>query len=131
MEQSPSREDSSCSASQEITHLFGNQRFITLSIKGHHWFLFWAKWLQSIPAHPIHLGSILILSSHVYLEDIDHWQQVPVCYITLDTCTVQNKPQVSLGVSTSKSLPCVLVESGSCQELAQEAFHCEEKNVTV
>jgi hypothetical protein len=32
-----------------------------------HWSLSWARWIQSIPPHPISLRSILIFSSHLCL----------------------------------------------------------------
>jgi hypothetical protein len=46
---------------------YGIQMFITVSTTAHHWSLTWARWIQSIPSHPIYLWSILILSSHLSL----------------------------------------------------------------
>jgi hypothetical protein len=41
--------------------------------KACHWSLYWARWIQSMPFHPIFSRSILILSSHLYLSlSCDH-----------------------------------------------------------
>jgi hypothetical protein len=42
-------------------------RFITMFTRAHHWSLFWARWTQSTPLHPISVRSILILSFNVCL----------------------------------------------------------------
>jgi hypothetical protein len=65
--QSPSWEVNSHSASQKITHFYGTRRFIAVFTRARHWFLSWARWIQSTPAHPISLRHILILSSHLRL----------------------------------------------------------------
>jgi hypothetical protein len=44
---------------------FGTRRFITVFTRSQHWSLSWS--IQSIPAHPISLRSILILSTHLRL----------------------------------------------------------------
>jgi hypothetical protein len=42
---------------------YGTRRFITVFTRALHWFLSWARSIQSIPSHPISLRSILILST--------------------------------------------------------------------
>jgi hypothetical protein len=41
------------------------RRFITVFTRAFHWSPYWARWIQSIPPHHIHLRSVLILSSHL------------------------------------------------------------------
>jgi hypothetical protein len=55
------------SISQENVHLSWNQRFITVIVRGHHRFLFWARRIQSTPINLTSLRSTLILSSHLRL----------------------------------------------------------------
>ena len=64
MEQSTSWEANQFSASQEIPHIFGTQRFITAFTSAWHLSLSWASSIQSIPPHPTSWRPILILSSH-------------------------------------------------------------------
>jgi hypothetical protein len=46
---------------------YGTRRFITVFTRALQWALSWARWMQSIPFHPISLKSILILSTHLHL----------------------------------------------------------------
>jgi hypothetical protein len=46
---------------------YGTRRLITVFKRAHHWFISWAKWIQSIPLHHISLISILILFSYPHL----------------------------------------------------------------
>jgi hypothetical protein len=57
--QSPSWEANSRSASQEVSRLLWNTKFITVSTKAHYWSLFWARWIRSALSHSISLRSIL------------------------------------------------------------------------
>jgi len=41
--------------------------FITVFTRAHHWFLSWARCIQSTSSHPISLTSILLLFSHLRL----------------------------------------------------------------
>jgi hypothetical protein len=66
MEQRP-WEANNHSASQEITHLYEIQSFITIFTKAHHWSLTSAKWTQSTTFYPISLRSILTLPSDLHL----------------------------------------------------------------
>jgi hypothetical protein len=68
MEQSPSWEADGHSATQEITPFHGNRTFITVFTRARHWSLFWTRWIQSTPSHPITLRYILILSFHLRLD---------------------------------------------------------------
>jgi hypothetical protein len=43
----------------------GTQKFSTMFTRALHWFLSWARWILSIPPHPISLRFSLILSSHL------------------------------------------------------------------
>ena len=66
MEQIPSWEANSFSASQEIPAFYGTRKFITAFTSACHLSLFWASSIPSMP-HPTSWGSISILSSHLYL----------------------------------------------------------------
>jgi hypothetical protein len=44
---------------------YGTRRFITVFTRLRHWSLSWARWIQSIPHHPISLRYISILPSHL------------------------------------------------------------------
>jgi len=48
----------------------GNQRFITLFITTGYWSLSWDGWICSAPFHPVSLGSILLMTSHVQFESL-------------------------------------------------------------
>jgi hypothetical protein len=65
MEQSPSWEANSHSASQEISAFHGTWRFITVFIRARHWPLSWARCILFTPSHTVTLRFILILSSHL------------------------------------------------------------------
>jgi hypothetical protein len=52
---------------KDFPAFYGTRRFITAFTRALHWFLFWARSIQSIPSHPICLRSILILSTHLRL----------------------------------------------------------------
>jgi len=43
---------------------YGTKRFITVFTRVRHWFLSWARWIESTLPHHICLSSILILSSY-------------------------------------------------------------------
>jgi hypothetical protein len=60
MGQSSSSEANSHLVSQEIPGPLWNRRFITVFTRARHWSLSWARWIQSIPFHPI---STIILPS--------------------------------------------------------------------
>jgi len=47
MEQIPSGEANTHSATQEIPRPHGNLRFITVFTRARHWSLSWARWMQS------------------------------------------------------------------------------------
>ena len=67
MEHSPSWEANRFSASQEISRIYGNQRFITALTRARHLSLSWATSIQSMP-HPTAWRSILLSSSHKRLR---------------------------------------------------------------
>jgi hypothetical protein len=46
---------------------YGTRRFITVFTRALHWYLSWARSIQSVSPHPICLRSILILSTHLCL----------------------------------------------------------------
>jgi hypothetical protein len=46
---------------------YGTQRFITVFTRAIHWYLSWARSIQSIPSHPVSLRPILILFTHLRL----------------------------------------------------------------
>jgi hypothetical protein len=46
---------------------YETRRFIIVFTRTLHWFLSWARWIQSIPFHPVSLRSILILIAHLRL----------------------------------------------------------------
>jgi hypothetical protein len=66
MEQRPSWEANSFSASQEIPAFYGTRRFNTTFTRSRHLSLSWASSIQSIP-YPTTWRSILILSSNLRL----------------------------------------------------------------
>jgi len=53
MEQSPSRQANSRSASQEIPPLYRTLRFNTLFTTARRWSLSCARWIESTPSHPV------------------------------------------------------------------------------
>jgi hypothetical protein len=53
MERSRSWEATNQSATQEFPTFYRTRRLNTLYRKARHWFLFQARWIQSIPPHPI------------------------------------------------------------------------------
>jgi hypothetical protein len=63
--QSPCWVADSRSATQDIPHLYGSRRFITMFTTARHWSLSSARCIQSTPSHPNSLTSILMLSSHL------------------------------------------------------------------
>jgi hypothetical protein len=52
----------------KFSTLYGTQMFNTMLTKSHHWYPYWATWIQSTPSHPISLRFILILFSHQHLH---------------------------------------------------------------
>jgi hypothetical protein len=46
---------------------YGTRSFIIVFTRARHWFLFWARRIQSTASHPISLRSTLILSFHLRL----------------------------------------------------------------
>jgi hypothetical protein len=52
---------------KKFSAFYGTRVFITVFTRAHHWPLFWARWIQSTPFHPISLPSILMLSFHLRL----------------------------------------------------------------
>jgi hypothetical protein len=62
MELSPSWEASNCAATQDVPKIYVTRRFITVFTRALHWSISWARSIQSIPAHPISVRPILILS---------------------------------------------------------------------
>jgi hypothetical protein len=54
-------------ASQEIPHIFGTRKFITVFTSAHHLSLSWVNSIQSPQPSPTSWRSILILSSHLRL----------------------------------------------------------------
>jgi hypothetical protein len=67
MQQSPSWEADSSSATQEIPRLFVTRRFIAAFTTARHRSLSWGRTIQSMPPHPISWKYILILSSNLCL----------------------------------------------------------------
>jgi hypothetical protein len=49
------------------TSLHGTWKFITMFTRALHWSICWARSIQAIPSHPISIGSILLLSTHLRL----------------------------------------------------------------
>ena len=72
MAQSPSWTAISPSACQEVPAVYENWRFITVFTKVHHFFVSWARWLQSLPSHPVSWRSVLILSFSIHPGFPDH-----------------------------------------------------------
>jgi len=51
----------------KFSAFYGTRRFITAFTSARHLYLSWASLIRSIPQHPTHWRSILILSSHLHL----------------------------------------------------------------
>jgi hypothetical protein len=68
LEQNPSWEADSNSASQKIIHHLCSPKAHYRVNKNPPLLPIWARWIQSTPSHPIYLGSILILSSCLRLR---------------------------------------------------------------
>jgi hypothetical protein len=67
MKLSPSWEAASRSATQEFPNILWNPKVHYCVHKCLHWSRSWARWIQSIPSHPISLRSILIISTYLHL----------------------------------------------------------------
>jgi hypothetical protein len=52
---------------KNLPAFYGTRRFITVFPRALHWFLYWARSIQSIPSHPSSLWPILILSTYLPL----------------------------------------------------------------
>jgi hypothetical protein len=68
---------------------YGTRRFITVFTTACHWFLSWARYIQSTPSLPISLRSILILSSHLRLGAAQSIQKL--LYKLDDLCSIPDK----------------------------------------
>jgi len=65
MDQSSSWEANNHSPCQEILPPpYESRKVITVFSRAHHWFLYWARYIQSTPSHPIPLKSSIILCFH-------------------------------------------------------------------
>jgi hypothetical protein len=70
---------------KNVPTIYGTGRFITV-------YLFWARWIQTIPLHPIPLRSILILSSQLRRKflywSLSFWfsHQSSMHYASPDSC---------------------------------------------
>jgi len=60
MEKIPSCEANSHSSSQEFPRTLWKPKFSTVFTRARHWSLSWARWIHSIPSHPMSLNSIPI-----------------------------------------------------------------------
>jgi hypothetical protein len=67
-ELSPSWKAANCEATQELPSVLWNPKVHYRVQKSPHWSLSCARWIQSIPTHPISLRSISILFTHLRLE---------------------------------------------------------------
>jgi hypothetical protein len=63
----PSWEAASCATTQELPNILWNPKFIIVFTRTLHWSLSLARWIQSIPPHPIPLRSILTLFTYLCL----------------------------------------------------------------
>jgi hypothetical protein len=61
------KDDCHSACQKNILLSYGNQKFITVFTKAHHWTLSWASWIQFALSIPISLRSSLMLSSHLSL----------------------------------------------------------------
>jgi hypothetical protein len=53
---------------QNFQKYYGPRKFIIVFTRAHHWPLFWARYIHSIPFYPISLRFVLILFSHLCLR---------------------------------------------------------------
>ena len=67
IQHSPSWEANQFLASQEISYILWNPKFIAALTRARHLSLSWASSIQSIPPHPTSWRSIFMLSSHLRL----------------------------------------------------------------
>jgi len=67
-QQSPSWKAGSRSVFNKFTILYAIRRYIAVSTKIRHWSLPWVRCIRSRTSHPISLGLILILVSHLLLD---------------------------------------------------------------
>jgi hypothetical protein len=67
MELSPSWEAANCATTQELPAFYGTRRFITVFTRALHWFLSWARSIQSIQSHSVFVKLILTLFTHLLL----------------------------------------------------------------
>jgi hypothetical protein len=67
MEQSPSYEANSCSATRDSQQFCGIHRFISVFTKAHCLTLCRVRWIQTTFSHPVPLTFILIITFHLLL----------------------------------------------------------------
>jgi hypothetical protein len=63
IELGPSWESKSRWATEEFNNFDESRRFITIFTKVCHWFLSWARWIQSVTPHPVTLRSVFLMLS--------------------------------------------------------------------
>jgi hypothetical protein len=78
MELSPSWNPPVAQLVKNFPTCYGTRSFITVFTRSRHWFLSWARSIQSIPPHCFSLRSVLILSSHLRLPS----GLFPSCFAT-------------------------------------------------
>jgi hypothetical protein len=79
MELSPSWEAIDQSVTQEFPNICRTWRFTTMYTKAHHASLFWARWIQSIPPHPIRLIYFNIILPPMSRSSFWLSHQNPIC----------------------------------------------------
>jgi hypothetical protein len=52
---------------RKFSAYYGTQRLVIMFTRTRHWFLFWERWIHSIPSYSVPSGLILI-SSHLHLR---------------------------------------------------------------
>jgi hypothetical protein len=67
LQMSPSCETASCATTQELTNVYGTQRFIPCSQRVLHWSIPWTRSIQSKPPHSKLLRSILTSTTYVFV----------------------------------------------------------------
>jgi hypothetical protein len=77
---------------QELCNSFETRLFIPVVTSARYWPLSWARWLQSIPPHPISQRSILILSSHPRLGFFPSGFPTKIMYAVLFSHTRATSP---------------------------------------